>query len=121
MTRDQGRPGLSSLVPSSCVHHLPLPASSHRRYRRRMVRVGATGAALLLAVAWATVAVGQPTVSDGTLTVDTVLTQLAAPSSMAFLAANDFLFLEKNSGRVRRVVGGVLQANPVLDVAVNND
>ena len=74
----------------------------------------------LLAVWWASLA-GAQTVSDLSLTVDTVLTQLSAPSSMAFLAPNDFLFLEKNSGRVRRVVGGVLQANPVLDVAVNND
>src|SRR5512143_762697 len=69
----------------------------------------------------ASAAAAQTAASDGTLTVDTVLTQLAAPSSMAFLAANDFLFLEKNSGRVRRVVAGVLQMNPVLDVAVNND
>src|SRR5512143_2255943 len=69
----------------------------------------------------ASAAAAQPTVSDGTLTVDTVLTQLDSPSSMAFLAADDFLFLEKNTGRVRRVVGGVLQADPVLDVAVNND
>ena len=86
-----------------------------------MGHVGARAAALLLAVVWASAAAGQPTVSDGTLTVDTVLTQLDSPSSMAFLAANDFLFLEKNTGRVRRVVGGVLQADPVLDVAVNND
>lgn len=66
-------------------------------------------------------AAGLPTVSDGTLVVDTVLTQLNAPTTMAFLGANDFLYLEKNSGRVRRVVNGVLQASPVLDLAVNAD
>lgn len=78
-------------------------------------------AALLVVLLWASAAAAAPTVFDGTLAVDTVLTQLDAPSSLAFLAPDDFLFLEKNSGRVRRVVGGVLQVNPVLDVAVNND
>jgi glucose/arabinose dehydrogenase len=48
-------------------------------------------------------------------------TQLAAPTSLAFLGPNEFLFLEKNTGRVRRVVNGVLQSAPVLDVAVNNN
>lgn len=67
------------------------------------------------------VAKGVPTLSDPSLTVDTVLTSLNGPVAMAFLAPDDFLFLEKNTGRVRRVVGGVLQVAPVLDVAVNND
>ena len=62
-----------------------------------------------------------PSLSDPTLAVDTVLSSLSGPVSMAFLGPNEFLFLEKNSGRVRRVVGGVLQASPVLDVAVNTD
>lgn len=85
-------------------------------------RMGRTGrAAVLLAVLWTTAAVAQPTVNDGTLAVDTILTQLNAPAALAFLAPNDFLFLEKNTGRVRRVVAGVLQGTPVLDVAVNSD
>ncbi len=80
-----------------------------------MRRCAVAVAALLLA----TRAVAQPTVSDGTLAIDTVVTQLSTPAAMAFLASDDFLFLEKNSGRVRRVVGGVVQPAPVLDVAVN--
>jgi len=68
---------------------------------------------------WAAGAAAQPAVSDATLAVDTVVAQLSAPVAMAFLAIDDFLFLEKNSGRVRRVVGGVVQAAPVLDLAVN--
>lgn len=67
------------------------------------------------------VAAAQPTVNDPTLTVETVVDGLNGPVAMAFLAADDFLFLEKNTGRVRRVVGGVLQAAPVLDVAVNGE
>jgi glucose/arabinose dehydrogenase len=79
------------------------------------------GAAALAVLLSAAATAAQPTVADNTLTVDTVLTALDAPSSLAFLGPDDFLFLEKNTGRVRRVVGGVLQSNPVLDVAVNFD
>ncbi len=86
-----------------------------------MGRIGISAAVVLAGVLAASVASGAPTVADGTLTVDSVLTQLDSPTSLAFLAPNDFLFLEKNTGRVRRVIAGVLQAVPVLDVAVNND
>jgi glucose/arabinose dehydrogenase len=37
---------------------------------------------------------------------------------MAFLASNDFLVLEKNTGKVQRVVSGAIQST-VLDLAVN--
>lgn len=80
-----------------------------------------SGVVVLAVLAGASDAAGAPVLFDGTLTVDTVLTQLDAPTTMAFLGADDFLFLEKNTGRVRRVVGGVLQPAPVLDVAVNGD
>lgn len=86
---------------------------------RGMARSGQVVA--LLAVLWGSAALAVPTVNDGTLAVDTILTQLSAPSAIAFLGPNDFLFLEKATGRVRRVVGGVLQSDPVLDVAVNTD
>ena len=39
---------------------------------------------------------------------------------MAFLAPNDILVLEKNTGKVDRIVNGRLLPNPVLDVAVAN-
>jgi glucose/arabinose dehydrogenase len=38
---------------------------------------------------------------------------------MAFIGADDVLVLQKNDGQVRRVLKGVLQPTPVLDVAVN--
>src|SRR4030095_10001484 len=38
---------------------------------------------------------------------------------MAFLGPDDILVIEKDSGRVRRVVGGVVTAT-VLDLGVNN-
>jgi glucose/arabinose dehydrogenase/plastocyanin len=39
---------------------------------------------------------------------------------MAFLGPNDILVLEKNTGKVDRIVNGRLLPNPVLDVAVAN-
>jgi aldose sugar dehydrogenase len=62
------------------------------------------------------------TVSDPSLTVSPVVapSSLSQPTSMAFLAPDDILVLEKANGQVRRIVSGVLQAAPVLDVAVNS-
>jgi aldose sugar dehydrogenase len=60
----------------------------------------------------------QPTVLDPNLEVRTVLSGLITPTSMAFLGANDFLVLEKNTGHVKRIVDGNIQST-VLDLAVN--
>lgn len=75
---------------------------------------------LLATLIAAASASAQPTVSDPNLQVQTVVSGLASPTSMAFLAPNDILVLEKSVGRVRRVLAGVLQPTPVLDVAVHN-
>jgi glucose/arabinose dehydrogenase len=45
---------------------------------------------------------------------------LEQPIGIAFIGTDDALVLEKASGQVKRVTGGVLQATPVLDVAVNS-
>lgn len=60
-----------------------------------------------------------PTVSDSNLIVRQVIGGLEQPTSMAFLAANEFLVLEKASGRVKHVINGAL-AQIALDLAVNN-
>jgi len=62
------------------------------------------------------------TITDPNLTVTPVLapSSLSQPTSMAFVGPDDFLVLEKATGRVRRVLGGVLQATDALDVAVNS-
>jgi glucose/arabinose dehydrogenase len=58
---------------------------------------------------------------DPNLQVSTVLnTGLEQPIGIVFLGPNDFLVLEKATGRVKRVLNGVLQATPVLDLAVNS-
>jgi aldose sugar dehydrogenase len=60
-----------------------------------------------------------PTLVDPALTVRTVVTGLAQPTTMAFIGRDDFLLLEKASGRVLRVTGGVIQG-AALDLPVNS-
>jgi glucose/arabinose dehydrogenase len=58
---------------------------------------------------------------DPNLQVTTVLdVGMTQPIGIVFLAQDDFLILEKASGQVKRVTGGVVQATPVLDLAVNS-
>ncbi|HEY0733655.1 MAG TPA: PQQ-dependent sugar dehydrogenase [Herpetosiphonaceae bacterium] len=52
------------------------------------------------------------------LGVRQVSSGLVTPVSMAFLGTNDALVIEKNTGRVQRVVGGTIQGT-ALDLAVN--
>ena len=60
-----------------------------------------------------------PSVVDTNLAVRTVVTNLDQPIAMAFLGQNDFLVTEKASGKVKRVVDGVVTAT-VLDLPVNS-
>ena len=46
---------------------------------------------------------------------------LAQPIGIVFIGPNDAFVLEKASGQVKRVIGGVLQGTPVLDLAVNSN
>jgi len=47
-------------------------------------------------------------------------TGITQPIGIVFLRADDYLVLEKASGQIKRVIGGVVQATPVLDLAVNS-
>ena len=60
----------------------------------------------------------QPTLVDPRLDVRTVVSGLNSPTTMAFLGEDDILVLEKETGRVRRVMNGAIQST-VLDLAVN--
>jgi glucose/arabinose dehydrogenase len=60
-----------------------------------------------------------PSVVDPNLRVRTVVENLDQPTSMAFLGANDFLVLEKATGKVQHVVNGTV-VGTALDLAVNN-
>jgi glucose/arabinose dehydrogenase len=74
---------------------------------------------LALGVLPAEVRAADPTVVDPNLAVRTVVSGLVQPTTMAFLGDGEFLVLEKASGKVQRVVGGVVTAT-VLDLPVNS-
>jgi glucose/arabinose dehydrogenase len=59
-----------------------------------------------------------PTLLDSNLELTTRASGLVTPTSIAFLGADDVLVLEKNTGKVQRVVGGAVEAT-VLDLDVN--
>src|SRR5207253_9690999 len=60
-----------------------------------------------------------PAMLDPNLSVKTVVSGLSQPTSMAFIGNNDFLVLEKDMGKVQRVVNGTIQST-ALDLAVNS-
>jgi glucose/arabinose dehydrogenase len=63
------------------------------------------------------------TMTDPDLVVTTVVPSgagLDQPTTMSFLGVDDFLVLEKSTGRVRRVLNDVLQPGFALDVHVND-
>src|SRR5260221_12020612 len=59
------------------------------------------------------------TLNDPRLEAEVVATGLLNPTTMAFVAPGDLLVLQKDNGQVRRILDGVLQPAPVLDVAVH--
>jgi aldose sugar dehydrogenase len=78
----------------------------------------AVGAALVTAFVPAR-AHAAPSVVDPNLAVRTAASGLDQPISMAFIGQNDMLVLEKATGKVQRVVNGVVQST-VLDLPVNS-
>src|SRR5882672_7076402 len=61
-------------------------------------------------------------VLDPNLQVTTYVgTGITQPIGIVFIGPNDAFVLEKASGQVKRVIGGVLQPTPVLDLAVNSN
>lgn len=58
---------------------------------------------------------------DPNLEATTYLSGLNQPIGMVFLNANDFLVLERASGRVRRVINRIIQPADALDLAVNSN
>ena len=62
------------------------------------------------------------TILDPNLQVTTELgTGISQPIGIVFLGLKDYLVLEKASGQIKRVINGVLQQSPVLDLAVNSN
>jgi glucose/arabinose dehydrogenase len=85
-------------------------------------RLLAAQAAAALCAGVTTLAAAQsagPSVVDPALAVRTVVAGLEQPIHMAFLGPDDFFVLEKGTGKVKRVVNGVVEST-VLDLAVNS-
>ena len=83
------------------------PAGSMRRH------------ALALALLVAAPLQAQPELMDRNLSVRVAASGLVTPIGLAFLGDDDMLVIEKNTGQVKRVVGGTVDST-VLDLAVNN-
>ena len=121
---DNVRFAAAAAVPEPAPWLLLVSALAAALLARRMNRTGAACAAIAALVC---PLVGRAdsiprALLDPALQVATVIdTGLSQPIGIVFLAADDFLVLEKASGRVKRVVGGVLQPTPVLDLAVNSN
>jgi len=62
----------------------------------------------------------EPTVLDPNFKIEEVVSGLEAPTTMAFLGPDDFLVLEKDKGKVLRVINGNILDKPLLDVNVAN-
>jgi aldose sugar dehydrogenase len=61
-----------------------------------------------------------PIIRDPNLKVEIVAEGITFPTSLAFLANDDILVLEKNTGAVKRVINGIIQPNLLLDLDVAN-
>jgi aldose sugar dehydrogenase len=59
------------------------------------------------------------TLYDPNLKIELVASGLDFPTTMTFLAPDDFLILEKNTGNVKRFVNGTLNEKPLLHVNTN--
>ena len=90
-----------------------------RTFRREVLALVALGAAVILGVSTSATAADGPSMVDPKLTVETVVSGLTTPTTMAFVGPNEMLVLEKQTGRVQHVVNGAVVAT-ALDLAVNN-
>lgn len=104
--------------------------SSSASFRRRLAReswflaaglVAGVGSLILIAGSLrpAQAQTSGPTMHHPSLAVRTVVAGLDQPITMAFLRRNDFLVLEKATGKVQRIVDGALHST-TLDLAVNS-
>ena len=105
----------------TAIHNVSAPVRGLRgRFRPATFALIAGLAAILLPAVMnrAAAQTGGPTMLHPNLAVRAVVSGLTTPTSMAFIGEDDFLVLEKNTGLVKRVVGGSVQG-AVLDLAVN--
>jgi aldose sugar dehydrogenase len=85
---------------------------------RRYSRTGKYIASLVILLACTVNLIAQPVVMDSNLEIKTVVSGLITPTTLAFLGPDDFLVLEKNTGRVLRIQNGAIHST-VLALGVN--
>src|ERR1051325_2341636 len=94
-----------------------------RMYSKLTIGVKSTVSVCAALLVWGRASVnGQgsgPNLIDPNLAVRAVTSNLSQPTRMAFIGPNDIRVLEKASGKVQRVVDGVVSAT-VLDLPVNS-
>jgi glucose/arabinose dehydrogenase len=61
-----------------------------------------------------------PNMENPNFGIEVITTGIEFPSDMAFLDTNDILVLEKNSGKVLRIINGQILDSPLLEVNVSN-
>lgn len=61
-----------------------------------------------------------PEINDPTLEIQTVVTGLKKPTSMAFIGNNDILVAEQETGVVKRIVNGNVNSENFLDLNVSS-
>jgi glucose/arabinose dehydrogenase len=89
--------------------------------RARALLLAALGAIVLAGLSTSASAQEDgPVMLEPSLGVRTLVSGLNQPTSLAFIGPNDLLVLQKATGEVKRVVGGVTQEDAVLDLAVNS-
>jgi glucose/arabinose dehydrogenase len=62
----------------------------------------------------------EPSILDDNLEVEVVAKGANFTSNVAFIGPNDILALEKDTGKIRRIVNSVMLEKPLLDVSVAN-
>src|ERR687898_774633 len=61
-------------------------------------------------------------INDPNLKMDEIATDLNHPTAIAFLgSSDDIIVTDKDNGTVRRIIRGVIQPEPLIDVAVANN
>jgi glucose/arabinose dehydrogenase len=63
----------------------------------------------------------KPIIHDETISVQVIYQGLKFPTKMAFLAPNDILVLEKNEGKVQRIMNGIISSGPLVKENVSTE
>ena len=94
---------------------------SYSRYLVTFVIILFFGLTLFMAITASDRSVAAyPSIRDPDLKVEVVAEGITFPTSMAFLAGDDILVLEKNTGTIKRIIHNQVQPEPLLDLNVAN-